>query len=107
MRTLPVTALAALLLAGATVPAASAESAASAEWGGARWNGAWTAAVQRPSTNFYPNWSQAGFENHSVRQVLRVSADGGDLRIRVSNAYGTTPLRLTGASVAGPATGPR
>ncbi|MFG2641127.1 SGNH/GDSL hydrolase family protein [Streptomyces sp. NPDC048370] len=97
MRTLPVTALAALLLAGATVPAASAEAA---ERGGARWNGAWTAAVQRPSTNFYPNWSQEGFENHSVRQVLRVSADGGDLRIRVSNAYGTTPLRLTGAGVA-------
>ncbi|WP_338495257.1 SGNH/GDSL hydrolase family protein [Streptomyces sp. SJL17-4] len=97
MRTLPVTALAALLLAGAAIPPASAESA---ERGGTRWNGAWTAAVQRPSTNFYPNWSQQGFENHSVRQVVRMSAEGTDLRIRVSNAYGTAPLRLTGASVA-------
>ncbi|MFI6419453.1 SGNH/GDSL hydrolase family protein [Streptomyces sp. NPDC050842] len=94
-RTLTAAALTAALLATAVLPATAHGGS-----GGSRWNGAWTAAVQRPSTNFYPNWSEQGFDHHSVRQVVRTSADGSALRIRVSNAYGTTPLRLTGASVA-------
>ncbi|MFM9372150.1 SGNH/GDSL hydrolase family protein [Streptomyces sp. Da 82-17] len=64
------------------------------------WVAAWIAAPQLPSTGFTPNWSQQGFTRQSVRQVVRVSAPGQDVRIRLSHAYGTAPLRITGATVA-------
>jgi lysophospholipase L1-like esterase len=44
------------------------------------------------------NWSD-GFDNQSLRQVVRVSRGGATVRIRVSNVHGTNPLRLTGASI--------
>ncbi|MFH8786811.1 SGNH/GDSL hydrolase family protein [Streptomyces roseoverticillatus] len=65
------------------------------------WTAAWTAAPQAPAhTDWYPNWSEAGFENQTVRQVIRAGAAGSELRVRLSNAYGKTPLRLAGATVA-------
>src|ERR1044072_6729662 len=36
----------------------------------------WTTSLQRPSANFSPNWSEQGFTNHTVRQVVRVRAGG-------------------------------
>lgn len=71
----------------------------------ANWSTAWGASPQAPSTGFTPNWSQEGFSHQSVRQVVRVT-EGGDLvRIRLSNAYGTSPLRVTGATIARTAEG--
>ncbi|MFF8288158.1 SGNH/GDSL hydrolase family protein [Streptomyces sp. NPDC016309] len=69
------------------------------------WTAAWTASPQLPSTGFTPNWSQEGFSGHTVRQVVRVTAAGDRLRIRLSNAYGTSPLAVTGATVALAGTG--
>ncbi|MFI9343002.1 SGNH/GDSL hydrolase family protein [Streptomyces sp. NPDC052773] len=66
---------------------------------------AWTAAPQAPSEGFTPNWSREGFWRRSVRQTVRLTAGGGRVRIRLSNAYGTSPLRLAGASVARTASG--
>ncbi|MEU0846322.1 SGNH/GDSL hydrolase family protein [Streptomyces sp. NPDC005962] len=66
------------------------------------WTGAWGTAVQRPiegSEDWGPNWSRQGFADQSVRQVVRVATGGTTLRIRLSNAYGTTPLRITAATV--------
>ncbi|MGO4429991.1 SGNH/GDSL hydrolase family protein, partial [Streptomyces sp. MCAF7] len=45
--------------------------------------------MQRPSASFAPNWSQEGFANQTVRQVVRVTAGGEAVRIRLSNVYGT------------------
>lgn len=67
------------------------------------WNGAWGAAPHRPVPgNDWdgPNWSLDGFAAQSVRQVVRISAGGSRVRIHLSNAYGTSPLRITGATVA-------
>ena len=61
---------------------------------------AWTASPQRPSEGFTPNWSQEGFWRQSLRQVVRLSAGGDRVRVRLSNAYGTSPLRVAGASIA-------
>lgn len=70
------------------------------------WTAAWATAVQQPSADvWYPTWAEKGFANHSVRQVVRVTAGGSTIRIRLSNAYGSTPLRLTGASVGRAGTG--
>ncbi|WUL62444.1 SGNH/GDSL hydrolase family protein [Streptomyces sp. NBC_00344] len=67
---------------------------------GVGWTAAWAASPQLPSTGFTPNWSQEGFSHQTVRQVVRVT-EGGDLaRIRLSNTYGTSPLTITGATVA-------
>ncbi|WP_055615590.1 SGNH/GDSL hydrolase family protein [Streptomyces phaeochromogenes] len=66
---------------------------------------AWTASPQLPSTGFTPNWSQEGFWRQSLRQVVRLGAGGDRVRIRLSNAYGTSPLRIAGATVARTARG--
>ncbi|WP_405587997.1 SGNH/GDSL hydrolase family protein [Streptomyces sp. NBC_01092] len=59
----------------------------------------WTASPQRPSEGFTPNWSREGFWRQSLRQVVRLSAGGGRVRVRLSNAYGASPVRVAGASV--------
>lgn len=65
------------------------------------WTSSWTTAEQYPRAAFgnTANWSLSGFENHSVRQVVRISRGGSELRIQLSNAYGTQPLVVTGATV--------
>ncbi|MFD3614259.1 SGNH/GDSL hydrolase family protein [Streptomyces sp. NPDC058676] len=60
---------------------------------------AWTASPQPPAEGFTPNWSREGFWRQSVRQAVRLTAGGGRLRIRLSNAYGTSALRVAGATV--------
>ncbi|MFK4106922.1 SGNH/GDSL hydrolase family protein [Streptomyces sp. NPDC019531] len=60
---------------------------------------AWSASPQLPSEGFTPNWSREGFWRQSVRQVVRLSAGGGRVRVRLSNAYGTSPVRLAGVTV--------
>ncbi len=55
---------------------------------------------QEPTAPFQKYWSQEGFSNHTVRQVVRVSKVGTKARIELSNRYGKTPLRITGATVA-------
>ncbi|HZF87782.1 SGNH/GDSL hydrolase family protein [Streptomyces sp.] len=66
------------------------------------WTGAWGTAMQRPvegSEDWGHNWSRQGFADESVRQVVRITTGGSSLRIRLSNSYGTTPLRITAATV--------
>ncbi|MER5474779.1 SGNH/GDSL hydrolase family protein [Streptomyces sp. NPDC002935] len=66
---------------------------------------AWTASPQLPSEGFTPNWSREGFWRQSLRQSVRLTAGGDRLRVRLSNAYGTSPLRVAGATVARTARG--
>ncbi|WP_116051443.1 SGNH/GDSL hydrolase family protein [Amycolatopsis palatopharyngis] len=71
------------------------------------WVGTWGTSMQEPGPDGFsgPNWSREGFTDQSVRQVVRVSTGGLRLRVRLSNEYGTVPLRLTGASVGKASTG--
>ncbi|CAM3945485.1 SGNH/GDSL hydrolase family protein [Kibdelosporangium persicum] len=64
------------------------------------WEGTWTASAHRPHEGFAPNWSLEGFADQTVRQVVRVSQGGPAVRIQLSNKYGTTPLTVTGATIA-------
>jgi lysophospholipase L1-like esterase len=90
--------LASTFLAGPAAAAASRDQAPGGQATG-RWTGAWTTSEIAPSPDIpVPNWSD-GFDNHSLRQVVRVSRGGSTLRIRVSNVYGVGPLRLAGASI--------
>jgi lysophospholipase L1-like esterase len=85
-----------VLLASTFLPG---PAAASGDRMTGRWTGAWTTSEIAPSPDSpVPNWSD-GFDNQSLRQVIRVSRGGSTLRIRVSNVYGAAPLRLAGASI--------
>ncbi|MEV5884876.1 hypothetical protein AB0L74_19455 [Streptomyces sp. NPDC052020] len=66
------------------------------------WTEAWGTAMQQPvegNADWGLNWSRQGFADQSIRQVVRVATGGSTLRIRLSNSYGTTPLRITAATV--------
>ncbi|WP_167975451.1 SGNH/GDSL hydrolase family protein [Lentzea indica] len=100
-RTLASLSILALATALAGTGGASAAPAEHAIAGTAvRWHAAWSASPQRPSANFTPNWSEQGFTDQTVRQSVRVSLDGVAVRVRLANTYGTTPLTVTGATVA-------
>jgi lysophospholipase L1-like esterase len=101
---LAATTLTALPVVGTEGLTTGSEAVAADHHGGA-WRGGWAASPQEPAAPFAPNWSQQGFSNHTVRQVVRVSTGGTKARIELSNRYGTTPLRITGATVARTAEG--
>lgn len=82
------------LLAG---PAAGATPVAAGSAHG--WTGTWAAAMMRPGAGFEPNWSEEGFADHTLRQVVRVSTGGTLARVRLSNLFGTQRLTVTGATV--------
>jgi hypothetical protein len=85
--------LSAALAGGTAVGAATAPSGPSISWTASR-----ASAPQPPvasSTTFGPNWSTDGFSDQTVRQTLRLSSGGGQVRIRLSNQYGTQPLPVS------------
>ncbi|MFD7320809.1 SGNH/GDSL hydrolase family protein [Streptomyces sp. NPDC059875] len=90
------------VLSAAVLTALPLDGAVAAEHrhGGGAWRGAWATSVQQPTAPFGTNWSTDGFSDHTVRQVVRVTTGGTKARIELSNRYGTTPLRITGATVA-------
>lgn len=88
----------------AVVVSLSGATAASSQTAGPdtvrSWTTAWTASPQRASASFQKNWSEEGFHDQTIRQVVRVTAPGDQVRIQLSNRYGTSPLRISGARVA-------
>jgi lysophospholipase L1-like esterase len=65
-----------------------------------RWVGAWAASQQVPEErNALP---AATLTDATVRQVVRVTAGGRRLRVRVSNLFGTAPLAFSAVRVAKP-----
>jgi lysophospholipase L1-like esterase len=91
----------AIVLAVALLQGGSAAAADDVDRG---WVGVWATAHQWPMAGGMDgsgaNWSVEGFAEQSVRQVVRVSAGGSRVRIRLSNRYGTRPLRVAGATIA-------
>ncbi|MGM1060711.1 SGNH/GDSL hydrolase family protein [Saccharothrix sp. Mg75] len=85
-------------LLAAVVGIVSAPAAGAAPGGG--WAATWAASPHAPTAFLGPNWGPGGFDDHTVRQVVRVSQGGSLARVRLSNAYGTSPLQVTGATVA-------
>ncbi|WP_240777536.1 SGNH/GDSL hydrolase family protein [Nonomuraea basaltis] len=49
--------------------------------------------------------SEQGFAHQTIHQVVRISAGGAAARIRLSNTYGATPLKVAGATIARTAAG--
>lgn len=76
---------------------ASANPALAADCG---WQPAWVSAQMVPGGD--NRLSSGAMTGASLRQIVRVSAGGQRIRIRISNAFGTAPLVVRGAAVARP-----
>lgn len=79
----------ALALAIAASPAISKE---------ARWVGSWAASQQIPEPR--NALDPADLRDATLRQIVRLSAGGKTIRVRLSNAFGTAPLRFSRVHVA-------
>ena len=66
----------------------------------APWVGSWGASPLPPSaaTPRFP--ATPGFTNQTIRQIVRLSAGGDKVRLRLTNEYGTQPLRIGAVRVA-------
>jgi lysophospholipase L1-like esterase len=91
-----VLAAAALLVAGAAMmPAPSSASPSHAHSG---WVATWAASPMQ-GTALESATAYAGFSNQTVRNIIYTSVGGDELRLQVSNTFGTTPLTVGGVSV--------
>jgi lysophospholipase L1-like esterase len=68
---------------------------------------AWTAAPQdhNAASGIFPPPAPLGLQDQTVRQVVRVSAGGRHVRVRLSNLFGRRPLTLQAVQVAASAGG--
>jgi lysophospholipase L1-like esterase len=65
------------------------------------WVGTWAASPQMPPEDASsPKSPDAGFNNQTVRMIVRVSLGGKELRLRFSNAFGSAAVTLGDAHVA-------
>jgi len=69
------------------------------------WVGTWAASPMAGATSSTCPAGAGGFENKTVRDIVYPSVGGDAVRVRLSNAFGTAPLTVGGASVAVDETG--
>lgn len=62
------------------------------------WQAAWTSSQMTPDAN--NALPEGALADTTLRQVVRVSAAGEAVRVRVSNAFGRAPLTVTAATLA-------
>jgi len=84
---------------------AATSAAASGAPAPPHWVASWQASPQPVwgADFLFPTGIPQVLDNQTFRQTARISLGGPRLRVRLSNAYGTTPLRIDAASVAGSA----
>lgn len=90
--------LIALLLAAPSAPAVEQELG-TGESPGRHWVGTWTASPLLPAAT---GLSSTGFTNQTVRQILHTSVGGNRVRLRLSNTFGTGPLKIDEVALALP-----
>jgi len=79
----------------AAAPAASGARSASSERDPG-WVGSWESAQTVAATS---GLSDTGFDDQTVRNIVHTSAGGSEVKIRISNVFGTGPLTVTAAYV--------
>lgn len=83
------------LLCGVVVALGLCGSCAAADW-----VQTWGAAPLPPSQTAGPMPGTPSFNNQTIRQIVRISLGGRQIRIRFSNEYGTRPLVIGRARIA-------
>lgn len=91
--------LACVLGFGLDVAVAAQAGAASGPLPQGQWIESWAAAPQEPVDPVVGGISQS-FSDQTIREVVRLSAGGGALRLRLSNEYGTAPVTIGPVHVA-------
>jgi lysophospholipase L1-like esterase len=91
-RLLSAGAAAVLLVGGVTVGSTSSAAAAP---NAAGWVGSWATAVSTTG-----GAGATGFENVTLRQVVHLSVGGNQVRVRLTNVFGTMPLVVNATTVA-------
>src|SRR5258706_21703 len=76
----------------------SKSSAASASLAHSGWDATWAASPMAPTT-LLPNLAVAGVNDQTVRNVIFTSVGGSELRVRLSNTFGTSDFRAVGDSI--------
>ncbi|SFF79825.1 Lysophospholipase L1 [Halobacillus alkaliphilus] len=61
------------------------------------WVGAWSTSMIAPYTD---GISQEGFENQTIRSIIQPHIDGKNMRIRLSNEFGSSPITIEEVNVA-------
>lgn len=61
------------------------------------WVAGWTASLQAP---FKDGVSSEGFEDQTLRFIVKPHIDGDKIRVRLSNVFGSTPLEIDEVHVA-------
>jgi lysophospholipase L1-like esterase len=66
----------------------------SRDWRGERWVGTWAAAMHAPSEGLGEAFPSQFFEfdKQTVRQIVRTSIGGDQVRVRLANTFGDVPL---------------
>jgi lysophospholipase L1-like esterase len=94
---------------GVSRPGAAGAAPAAPSTAEQTWTHTWTAMPQLTEPGNLPpapfTGTDATLVDTTLRQTLRVTAGGQRLRLRFSNAFGTTPLPLTAVTVALPRDG--
>lgn len=98
---------------GGTSPGAGGSSGGSDASGGSggsgggdddmHWVGTWATGPQATEMQNEP--PDPGLPGNTLRQIVRVSIGGNQLRLRLSNEYGTAPVTFNAVHVAKPTTG--
>jgi lysophospholipase L1-like esterase len=92
---LPWVVLCATGLVSASLARVSAQPA-----GTGSWVGSWASSQQIPEpANALP---PAALQDATLRQIVHLTVGGGELRVRLSNAFGTAPLTILAVHVARP-----
>ncbi len=97
------------VMASAGYGQGQASAVTAPHWVGSRvgsWVGSWAASEQAPEPqNNQPGVDPEELTDTTVRQVVHLSVGGAAMRLELSNAFGTKPLRIDSVHLARPAAG--
>jgi lysophospholipase L1-like esterase len=88
----------AIALSIGAAPISIAQAAPAKAQDSQRWVASWATAQMIPAAK--DALPAADVTDGTLRQTLRLSTGGGKIRVRLSNAFGTEPLKLSGVHVA-------
>jgi lysophospholipase L1-like esterase len=75
---------------------ASFQTSPAAATPGQNWVATWSSAQVQPART---GVSATGFANQTVRQIVHISIGGSQVRLQLSNLYGTAPIRVESAQL--------
>jgi len=84
--------------ANAAAHTSKSSAVAAASTADSEWDATWATSPMAP-TSLSPNLAVAGFNDQTVRNVIFTSVGGSELRVRLSNTFGTSVLQVGGVSV--------